>query len=557
MRQLLLLFICLSALLAPAPSIMAEAPDGYYMGINGLKDSELKLKLRDIISNNKKNDYNGLFAQCFVYTDARNDGTWWDMYSDIRRYIEDGWSGMNREHSLPKSWWGGSQQTPAYTDLNHLYPSDGPANMKKSNYPLGEVDPTGVSYDNGVCLVGRPVKGQGGGSDKVFEPDDEYKGDFARTYFYMATRYSDLTWKYTYMMQNGTYPTLQGWAIEMLLKWHHDDPVSDKERDRNDEVYRLQYNRNPFIDMPTLADYIWGEKKGQPFEDEELPPAGEGTLISPVNFSTVAFGDVVKGTSHHMQLLVKGQVSDNISLIINDTDKADFSIPVTSISWKDVNSAQGYTLDITFKPTTTGDKEASLIIYDGNLQGVTSYVVYLTGTAHEAPAFDRVVALDPVDVSWDRFTATWEIPSRPEVVDCYQVNIREYINGDVNNLTLTTDGDENRLVFDNVQSGATYSYTVQSSRFGMLSPESNLIQVTLAGIDGISAPRSLSVVNIGRGVQFACDKTQTNVRIIDMTGRTVRMLPEVTDGHCELLPWGAYLITSDQCAVPAKILIRD
>ena len=112
-------------------------------------------------------------------------------------------------------------------------------------------------------------------------------------------------------------------------------------------------------------------------------------------------------------------------------------------------------------------------------------------------------------------------------------------------------------MFDNVQSGATYSYTVQSSRFGMLSPESNLIQVTLAGIDGISAPRSLSVVNIGRGVQFACDKTQTNVRIIDMTGRTVRMLPEVTDGHCELLPWGAYLITSDQCAVPAKILIRD
>ena len=217
----------------------AEIPNGYYDGISGLKDSALKTKLHEIIENHSKNSYSGLFAESFCYTDVRSDGTWWDMYSDTRRYVRNGWSGMNREHSLPKSWWGGSTASPAYTDLNHLYPSDGDANMKKSNYPLGEVDDNSDMYDNGVVKVGPPVQGQGGGSTRVFEPADEYKGDFARTYFYMVTCYQDIGWKYTYMTQNTAYPSLQGWAIDLLLKWHREDPVSQKEIDRNDEVYHI------------------------------------------------------------------------------------------------------------------------------------------------------------------------------------------------------------------------------------------------------------------------------------------------------------------------------
>ncbi len=84
------------------------------------------------------------------------------MYSDIPLYTNS-FSGLNREHSLPKSWWGGSTTTPAYIDLNHLYPSEAAANIAKSNYPLGEVSgkPT---FENGITTVGSPVSGQGGGA---------------------------------------------------------------------------------------------------------------------------------------------------------------------------------------------------------------------------------------------------------------------------------------------------------------------------------------------------------------------------------------------------------
>ena len=117
------------------------------------------------------------------------------MYSDIPLYAPS-FSGLNREHSFPKSWWGGSQTVGAYVDLNHLYPSEMKANTAKSNYPLGEVDQDkAIKFQNGVCYVGYPAGGQGGGAGYVFEPNEEYKGDFARTYFYMATCYQNLTWK--------------------------------------------------------------------------------------------------------------------------------------------------------------------------------------------------------------------------------------------------------------------------------------------------------------------------------------------------------------------------
>ena len=183
MRNLLLtIAAAVTALFASA-----GAPNGYYNGISGLKDAALKNKLYEIVSKHSTNSYSGLFKESFCYTDVRPDGTWWDMYSNIKRYVRSGWSGMNREHSFPKSWWGGDTEVGAYTDLNHLYPSDATANSAKLNYPLGEVSPSGITFDNDLVLVGNPVSGQGGGSKYVFEPADEYKGDFARTYFYMVT----------------------------------------------------------------------------------------------------------------------------------------------------------------------------------------------------------------------------------------------------------------------------------------------------------------------------------------------------------------------------------
>jgi hypothetical protein len=102
----------------------------------------------------------------------------------------------------------------------------------------------------------------------VYEPANEYKGDFARTYMYMVTCYEDYApnWRSTgteSMLYQNTFPVFKPYAISLLMKWHRDDPVSQKEIDRNNAVYAIQKNRNPYIDFPTLAEFLWGNSKGQ------------------------------------------------------------------------------------------------------------------------------------------------------------------------------------------------------------------------------------------------------------------------------------------------------
>lgn len=201
---------------------------------------------------------------------------WWEMYSDKVYLILPGQTArgsfsankMQREHAVPKSWWksGGSvEYTPAYSDLWNLFPSDGTANGRKSNYPPGEVREGAATFDNGVSKVGPVVAGQGGGAGIVFEPADEYKGDFARSFFYMATVYDDLPWVINYMYESNAWPTLRSWAVDMLLEWARQDPVSDKETERNDAVEKCQGNRNPYVDFPDLAEYVWGSMSGKVF----------------------------------------------------------------------------------------------------------------------------------------------------------------------------------------------------------------------------------------------------------------------------------------------------
>lgn len=544
------------AVIAGCLASNGAVPAGYYNGINGLKDSALKNKLHNIINTGNSNNYSGLFKNCFIHTDVRDNGTWWDMYSNIKRATivnnKISWTGMNREHSFPKSWWGGVDND-AYTDINHLYPSDGPANSAKLNYPLGEVNRAYIDYDNGLILVGSPVQGQGGGAKYVFEPADEYKGDFARTYFYMVTCYQHLTWKYTYMAANNAYPTLQKWAIDLLLKWHRADPVSKKEINRNDEVYRIQRNRNPFIDYPELAEFIWGDKKGQAFTSGELPPIGVGSLSSPINNEVVDFGDVVVGHSKSVTLPIRGKLTQNLSLNTYGKDFADFSIPVTSVSWKDVND-KGYNLVITYKPTAVAADNASLLLYDGGLQGLTSYTITLKGQAHDMPTFDRPVAIEATEVTESGFRVNWNVPSMPETIDYYVVTISEYVNGEVVRKEYVTEDNLNYFDFSEAVSGADYTYFVQSVRFDVRSPESNVISVKLGGVEWLST-QPFAVARIQNGIQFRCEGTHTNVCIYDMTGRIVSSIPEVSNGDCVLLPFGAYMVVTDQSPAPVKVLV--
>ncbi|MBO4550763.1 MAG: endonuclease, partial [Bacteroidaceae bacterium] len=165
-------------------------------------------------------------------------------------------AGMNIEHSFPKSWWGGSNNN-AYKDLYNLMPCEQQINTDKSNFAMGKV--TVVKKTNGCTKVGTGPTSSG--TKSLWEPDDKWKGDFARDYFYMVTAYSDLTWTSNGldMLENNDWPTMQEWAYTLLLQWAKDDPVDEIERKRNDAVYGIQLNRNPFVDYPNLAEYIWGD----------------------------------------------------------------------------------------------------------------------------------------------------------------------------------------------------------------------------------------------------------------------------------------------------------
>jgi endonuclease I len=245
-------------------------PAGYYSAADGRTGTELQQALHDIIDNHTELSYAQLWT-AFQTTDKKSDGKVWDMYSDIPggtpaytyQFISDQCGNYsaegdcyNREHSFPKSWF--DDLTPMYTDLFHLYPTDGKVNGMRGNYPFGVIsNPTWIST-NGSRIGNCSYPGYTG---IVFEPVNGYKGDFARTYFYMATRYykEDTGWTGSDMV-TGSQP--KDWAIKMLMEWHKNDPVSQKERDRNEAVYALQGNRNPYIDDPAYADKIWGALNG-------------------------------------------------------------------------------------------------------------------------------------------------------------------------------------------------------------------------------------------------------------------------------------------------------
>ena len=156
---------------------------------------------------------------------------------------------------------GGGTDEPMYTDLHHIIPTDRLANSQRSAWPLGEVDD--VQWTNGSSYLGYGTFGNNS-TNLTFEPADEYKGDFARIYFYMATCYMDKNFtqggKGFKVFMSGT-ANFNSKALDLYLEWHRNDPVSQKEIARNNKVAKKQGNRNPFVDEPELAEYIWGKKK--------------------------------------------------------------------------------------------------------------------------------------------------------------------------------------------------------------------------------------------------------------------------------------------------------
>lgn len=272
--------VYISILMAFVCSIVANAqgPNNsnyYYRNADGKKGSSLKTSLCNIISTGyNKQTYKQVWT-AYKTTDIKPDGIHvYDIYSNISNFVygtdqagnyqKEG-DVYNREHTFPKSWF--DDASPMFTDLFHVMPSDGFVNSKRSNYPYGETDANGekdYKSANGYSKMGTcKIDGYTG---KVFEPNDEYKGDLARNYFYMATRYeNEITSWSSPVLTNSSYKPYVEWHMNMLMRWSREDPVSEKEIARNNAVHEIQNNRNPFIDYPGLEEYIWGSKVNVPF----------------------------------------------------------------------------------------------------------------------------------------------------------------------------------------------------------------------------------------------------------------------------------------------------
>lgn len=263
MRRLLLLL-----LLAPSFCV-AQPPPGYYDTAWGLTGEPLRVALYDIISPHTVILYSQLW-NAFSRTDRKADNTVWDIYSDVPggtppyvfqfvadqcgTYDSEG-DCFNREHSFPISWF--NDVPPMNTDLFHIYPTDGWVNAQRGSWPYGTVNAPTYTSDNGGK---RGPCSWPGCTGTVFEPIDAYKGDLARGYFYMLTRYMNesVSWPAP-ILSGGEFFS---WTESLLLAWHTADPVSQKELARNDSIFLIQGNRNPYIDNPQWAYSIWGPLAG-------------------------------------------------------------------------------------------------------------------------------------------------------------------------------------------------------------------------------------------------------------------------------------------------------
>lgn len=558
MRIISRLLTIAAVTLSAAFGASAEIPSGYYTSIEGKATSELKTALYNIIRNQSQQQTYSRLPTYFQRTDTYpNSNRWWDMYSNSPLYAPS-FTGLNREHSLPKSWWGGSQTVLAYTDLNHLYPSEMQANTAKSNYPLGIVTDGGSKFNNSMVMVGRGQNS--GGAAYVFEPADEYKGDFARTYFYMVTCYQDFDWRYQYMCMNGTYPSMQQWAIDLLLKWHRGDPVSQKELDRNEQVYLIQANRNPFIDYPDLVEYIWGDKKGQAFKFSggSVTP-GEAVLVTPPNKMALDFNRVAVGRTSQAKLQIRGEkLTKPLRLTISGINRSLFTLSESQVSASAVNAPEGTWITINYNPTSVGSHTARLIINmdEADFPDELSRVIQITGECLPMPDLSTPVATAASNVTASGFIANWEAAPASEDVDYYMVTLRRYKGGEVTTEELPSDN--NYLEIDEMEGVDYATYAVQSVSLDVRSAMSNVITVTPpSGIDGVmSDVKPFTVESFPGMLRIVCSETHYDITVYDLAGRIIAVIPEADDGYEFSLPAGAYLINSRQHPVPVKVIAR-
>ncbi|WP_294298653.1 endonuclease [uncultured Chryseobacterium sp.] len=395
MKKLLLPVILISSCLA------AQAPAGYYNGTSGLTGYALKSKLHDIISakninwnySDLQNFYNQTDLDKYYDHTAANTTYLLDIYSeipsgpDMYEYTSaqmigsasaEG-QGWNREHMMPQSTF--YSNYPMYSDLFYVVPTDARINQLRSNYPYGIVGSTIYYTFSNSSRIGNCAIPGITYTGRVYEPINEFKGDVARSLLYFAVRYEGKLG--TFNFNNNANPAsdtnpLDGTEersydpayINMLLQWHQQDPVSQREIDRNNTVYAIQNNRNPFIDNPSWAAAIWSQTA-----DAVAPQA-------PANLSAIqnsAYFTTLSWTPSSSTDVIGYKIYQNGTLIgstKNTTFVADHLTPSTAYTFTVKAYDNGYLLssdsNTVSSSTLASDTYAKDIMFSKYLEGTSN-----------------------------------------------------------------------------------------------------------------------------------------------------------------------------------------
>jgi endonuclease I len=394
MRSKLFVVISVSILFLSL-TVYAEIPAGYYDTATGSGYS-LKTQLHNIIDDHTSVSYTpgvwNAFTTIEIDNYYENDGSPLDVYSEDPNSIDPyNWSMVadqcgsytgegscyNREHSFPKSWF--NDAAPMYTDIHHLYLTDGYVNGKRSNWPFGEVGSATWTSLNGSKVGSCDYPGYSG---TVFEPIDEFKGDFARTYFYMATRYEDIIsgWSST-VLDGSSDKVYVDWHLNMLMEWHVNDPVSQKEIDRNNGVYTIQNNRNPFIDHPEYAAIIWQGAAPVPsinfVTTSQQIEENVGTLTLNLSISEAITEDVTA----------------NLTITGNAIDPDDYTVSTTSVLFPGSSIGNQSTVVTIVDDMTPEDFETIILTIDNLTTSNPDIVIgssdQITITINNSDGFDE------------------------------------------------------------------------------------------------------------------------------------------------------------------------
>ena len=314
----------------------------YYSSADTSSAANLFNSLVSIESSAKVSSYANLWE---IYKTAyvKSDGKMKDYYSNATSFTPGtsqcgNYSGeggcYNREHSIPKSWWGGAT-TNQGADPFIVVPTDGYVNNKRSNYGFGEVSSATYTSKSG-CKLGTGTYG-GTKTATVFEPFDSVKGDYARIVFYARVRWKDVKMttgdgsKY-FTGSNSTNYGLTTEAIALFTKWSNLDPVDDWEMSVNDKIHASSTygNRNPFIDHPEWANIIWG---GTPYTGGSTGDLNKATITLNKTSASVDVGSNITLTATTSDSSgVSWSVSNGYAKLSTSSTASGGSVTVTGVS---------------------------------------------------------------------------------------------------------------------------------------------------------------------------------------------------------------------------------